>query len=253
MCIGDSFDGAANKSGVYNGLQGLLKQVRTNHVHTWCYAHVVNLVIGDASTVSDQAVSLFALLNQMANLFKESHKNMNVWEKQMEDNTGHAQLRKLARFCQTRWSSRARVLKKLFGSSNDDTKELFSNLLMILQHVNETPNFKGSIRYKAKCLRQNLSKFETVLVAFTYIRIFDITIPVSDYLQTPGLDVFQAWRMMNEATDKLSKIARDFLTIYKHATTFINGVNDKLFEQGIRLTTDLPEIRATATRRAPFR
>ena len=43
---------------------------------------------------------------------------------------------------------------------------------------------------------------------------------------------------------------RDFLTIYQHATTFINGVNDKLSEQGIRLTTDLPEIRAT-TRRAP--
>jgi hypothetical protein len=72
-----------------------------------------------------------------------------------------------------------------------------------------------------------------VLVAFTYIRIFDITTPVSDYLQTPGLDVFQAWRMMNEATDKLSKIARDFLTICWHATTFINGVNDKLSEQGI--------------------
>ena len=90
MCIVDSFDGAANKSGVYNSLQALLKQVRPNHVHTWCYAHVVNLVIGDASTVSDQAVSLFALLNQKANLFKESYKNMNVWEKQMEDNTGHA-------------------------------------------------------------------------------------------------------------------------------------------------------------------
>jgi hypothetical protein len=44
---------------------------------------------------------------------------------------------------------------------------------------------------------------------------------------------------------------RDFLTIYQHATTFINGVNAKLSEQGIRLTTDLPEIRATATRRAP--
>jgi hypothetical protein len=69
----------------------------------------------------------------------------------MEDNTGHGKLRKLARFCQTRWSSRARALRKLFGS--------FSDLLMILQHVTETPNFKGSIRHEAKCLHgQNLSK-----------------------------------------------------------------------------------------------
>ena len=231
------------------GLQALLKQVRPGHVHTWCYAHVLNLVIGDASTVFVQAVSLFELLNQMANFFKESYKNMNVWEKQMEDNIGHGKLRKLARFCQTRWSSRALALRKLFGSFNDDTKELFSDLVMVLQHVNETPNFKGSIRYEAKCLGENLSKFETVLVAFTYIRIFDITTPVSDYLQTPGLDVLQAWRMINEATDKLSNIARDFAAIYQHATTFINGVNDKLSEEGIRLTIDLPEIRVT--RRAP--
>ena len=70
MCVGDSFDGAANTSGVYNGLQALLKQVRPSHVHTGCYAHVLNLVIGDASTVSSQAVSLFGLLNRMANFFK---------------------------------------------------------------------------------------------------------------------------------------------------------------------------------------
>ena len=124
--------------------------------------------------------------------------------------------------------------------------ELFSDLLMILQHVTETPNFKGSIRYEAKCLGGNLSKFETVLVAFTYIRIFVITTPVSDYLQTPGLNVLQAWRMINEATDKLSKIARDFAATYQHATTFINGVNDKLSKEGIRLTTDLPEITRSA-------
>ena len=55
--------------------------------------------------------------------------------------------------------------------------------------------------------------------------------------------------MINEATDKLSKIARDFAAIYQHATTFINGVNDKLSKEGIRFTTDLPEIRTT--RRAP--
>jgi hypothetical protein len=42
MCIGDSFDGAANMSGVYNDLQALLKQVRPSHVHAWCYAHVLN-------------------------------------------------------------------------------------------------------------------------------------------------------------------------------------------------------------------
>jgi hypothetical protein len=121
-------------------------------------------------------------------------------------------------------------LRKLFGSFyNDDTKELFSDKVV----------------FDTKCLGESLSKFEPVSVAFTYIRIFYITTPVSDYLQTPGLDVLHAWRMISEATDKLNQIAKDFAAIYQHATTFIDGVNDKLSEEGIRLTTDLPEIRAT--------
>jgi hypothetical protein len=75
MCIGDSFDGAANKS-VYNGLQTLLKQVRPSHVHTWCYAHVLNWSC--IHRFRPSCLSLFGLLNQGANLFKESYKNMNV-------------------------------------------------------------------------------------------------------------------------------------------------------------------------------
>jgi hypothetical protein len=37
MCVGDTFDGAANKSGVYNGLQALLKQVCPSELNlfTW--------------------------------------------------------------------------------------------------------------------------------------------------------------------------------------------------------------------------
>ena len=50
MCVGDSFDGGANMSGVYNGLQALFKLVCPRHVRSWCYAHVLKLVIDDAST-----------------------------------------------------------------------------------------------------------------------------------------------------------------------------------------------------------
>jgi hypothetical protein len=58
MCIGDSFDGAANMSGVYNDLQALLKQVRPSHVHAWCYAHVLNWSLENWST---KIVGLFRL------------------------------------------------------------------------------------------------------------------------------------------------------------------------------------------------
>lgn len=59
-------------------------------------------------------------------------------------------------------------------------------------------DFKSSLRNQAQKLSENLSKFETLLTVFTFIRIFDVTALVSDYLQTSGLDVIQAWHMIRK-------------------------------------------------------
>ena len=72
---------------------------------------------------------------------------------------------------------------------------------------------------KPSACRKTFQSLKHVLVPFIYVRIFDTTTPVSNYLQTPGLDVLEALRMIYEATDKLSKVARDFAAIYQHATT----------------------------------
>ena len=51
QCTGDSFDGAANMSGIYSDLKAIMKAARPSHVRTWCHAYVLNLVISDASNV----------------------------------------------------------------------------------------------------------------------------------------------------------------------------------------------------------
>ena len=45
--------------------------------------------------------------------------------------------------------------------------------------------------------------------------------------------------MINDATDRLREITRDFADIYKQAATFINEVNDKLAGENIFLTLNL--------------
>lgn len=55
--------------------------------------------------------------------------------------------------------------------------------------------------------------------------------------------------MINEAAEKLSNVSRDFGAIYQRTLTFVVGVNVKLPEEDICLTTDLPEVRAN--RKAP--
>ncbi|GFQ64589.1 zinc finger MYM-type protein 1 [Trichonephila clavata] len=52
-CRGQGYDGAANMSGAYGGLQKLIKdkQPTANYVH--CSAHNLNLVLNDACLMQD--------------------------------------------------------------------------------------------------------------------------------------------------------------------------------------------------------
>ena len=49
--IGQSYDGAANMSGKYAGLQALIKHDAPNSTFTHCYAHRFNLLMTDATIV----------------------------------------------------------------------------------------------------------------------------------------------------------------------------------------------------------
>ena len=80
QCIGGSFDGAANISGVYFGLKAPMKAACPSDIHTWCYAYALNLVIIDASSVCGAAVSLFGFLTKLSTFINDSYKRIKVWE-----------------------------------------------------------------------------------------------------------------------------------------------------------------------------
>lgn len=46
-CVGNATDGSANMQDQYNGFFAKLSEVATKQIHVWCYAHILNLVIGD--------------------------------------------------------------------------------------------------------------------------------------------------------------------------------------------------------------
>ena len=120
-CIGDSFDGAANIGGVYSGLQALMKAAHPSHIHIWCYAHVLNLVISEATSTCVAAVSLFGLFPELYTFFNNLYKRIKVWEKHILIKPGNKKRLRLERIGQTRWSSRDRALQKLFGSNRNQS------------------------------------------------------------------------------------------------------------------------------------
>ncbi|VVC35166.1 Hypothetical protein CINCED_3A012115, partial [Cinara cedri] len=61
-CVGDSTDEAANIQGDYRGFSVQLSNVAKIQIHIWCYAHFLNLVIGDVTLEYSMDV-LFLLKN----------------------------------------------------------------------------------------------------------------------------------------------------------------------------------------------
>lgn len=73
-CVANAFDGASNMSGEYNGVSSRLRAIIPNHIHTWYYAHVLNLVMSDTAQCLPTTISFFGLLQQTHVFIKESHK-----------------------------------------------------------------------------------------------------------------------------------------------------------------------------------
>ena len=70
MCIGNSTDGAFKMQGQYKGFSALMTSQSPIHVHVWCYAHVLNLVLANTTQIVIESVSLFSLLNYIAVFIK---------------------------------------------------------------------------------------------------------------------------------------------------------------------------------------
>ena len=68
--MGDSFDGAANMSGEYKGVQARISEVASNHIHVWCYAHTLNLVLGDVTSLNVSSIGLFGLQTKLQSSFE---------------------------------------------------------------------------------------------------------------------------------------------------------------------------------------
>ncbi len=155
QCVGDSFDGAANMNGIHKGLSSRISSINESHVHTWCYAHTLNLVVSAVTSVSVQAVTLFDMLQTASRFFKESYKRMNVWEKVLKENS--KPLKVLGTLGSTRWWSKAKALEMIFGSSKSSLNdgvgvltEVFIALHVISENHGQT--FTGNAKKDANPL-----------------------------------------------------------------------------------------------------
>lgn len=248
-CIGSSTDGAASMSGEYNGFGRWLATEAPEMVHIWCYAHVLNLVISDTVSSCINCISLFGLLNKIAVFFKESYIRMDIWTSTLPE----SDRRRLNLIGETRWWAKDASLTKVFGVSGNQAQSLFVLIIMVLEKIENDTRSKPDARVTAKSYREGLLKYETILTAFLLRSIFDLTTPLSNYLQFSSLDILKAFHLVASTKRKMTDLREQFTSIKTSADEFVAWANDELANQNLEseIRCNLPEIRGRRRKRLP--
>lgn len=109
-CLGQAYDGAANMSGVRNGVQALFKRESETCLYVHCCAHSLNSCLQDVAQKCDLIRNCMDFISQLTQLIKLSPKKLNLFEsvrKQVVINDSEATLSPSLRpLCPTRWTVR---------------------------------------------------------------------------------------------------------------------------------------------------
>ena len=137
MLVAQTYDGASNMSGCYNGLQAIIKEkVRDHVVYVHCYAHNLNLVLSDSAGASIQVIKLFDNLEKLYNLFRKSQKIHDLSESIQKEK--RLNVISLKHINTVRWSSMEFSLKAFL--------QRYDSIMHVLETVSTDTSFDGNQR-----------------------------------------------------------------------------------------------------------
>lgn len=250
MCVASATDGASNMRGEFRGFQAHLENRAGGQVSVWCYSHVLNLVMTELCKGNLIVIELFDLLNEGAKFIRYTYQRMNIFEENREYLDAPTQKR-LQLIGATRWWSSEKGLTNVMGRKNKPEAGLFVLLVLTLEFCSGSSITDPKIRSKAQGLLDKFSKYELLVTAHLFMNIFEITTPLSKYLQTKGLDVLQEHKMVQTAINQLKEQAKDFSNIFVQTDAFVSFASSKLREakSNIELKTEFAARRGRRRRR----
>jgi hypothetical protein len=137
-----------------------MSEAAVEQINVWCYAHVLNLVISDITSKIVQFISLFGILLGCVVFILESYKQK------------FQQKKKICTISETRWWSEDGALTKVFVNFNEPENGLYVDLITTLDEIQNNLGITPDARFKTKNLKEGLLKYETILTAQMYLRIF---------------------------------------------------------------------------------
>lgn len=175
--VGQSYDGAANMSGQYNGLQAKIIEQNPHALYIWCSAHRLNLIVSQAVGSCLNAIDLFGKLEKMFIFISGSKKRSDIFRKKQKILYPKKQIRSLNRVDTTRWMSHSYALTTIL--------DIYYAVYLTIEEVQIT---EGTSDYMlgSECLGllSYITSYRFIITVFTFKTIFDVLEPLNRILVT---------------------------------------------------------------------
>ncbi|CAF4393680.1 unnamed protein product, partial [Rotaria magnacalcarata] len=159
-CRGQSYDGASNMSGIYNGVSSIILNQYSKAIYVHCVAHCLDLAVHD---LTDQCASVGYCLLYMKDIIdfiRRSPKRRAILKNIVNQiSLSYANLTAL---CPTRWTMRTSSYDSLLKVMSKDTNTLMRRL-DIQEALYTISEEKGGPGIKANGLYEQMKKFDFFL------------------------------------------------------------------------------------------
>lgn len=145
---GQTYDGASNMSGVYNGCQAHIKNKNPLALNFHCGAHCANLATQASSTACPAIRDALSWIQELGVLYSRSTKFKNICASAQDSSTP----RVIRPMCPTRWLCRVPAIRSVLAQYS-----------VVLHSLEEMSTASGPTGTKARGLKEQLSKGSVAL------------------------------------------------------------------------------------------
>ena len=185
QCRGQAFDGAANMSGIRNGVQALVKSEASQALYVHCLAHNLNLCLKDVTKTCDLVRNVMSFIYDLVQLIKFSPKRLSLFDtlrKEVVVNSGDTSVTpSLRMLCPTRWTVR--------HTSIDSIIRNYQILQTALEEIHH-----GHDEYAAKAsgLMARMEQFDTYFALKLAHLVFSAAEQLSINMQAKDITIQEA-------------------------------------------------------------
>jgi hypothetical protein len=233
---GQGYDGGANMSGAFKGVQARILNMQPLAIYTHCANHRLNLALNKASTVPIIRNTV-GIITSVNNFLRESALRTQLLSTKIGEILPTQKASKAKKICETRWVERHDGILHFL--------EILPAIVCTLDEISSSSSHSSS---KAQTLSAAICKFEFLLSLKILTNFLAITLPLSIQLQSSNLDYNKGMSMVEAVKSALNRIRDN--SEYKFKSIFEEA---KSIAEEMDVEIRIPRITAVQQNRANVR